>query len=225
MLTDSPQLPLAAALWGMTPPQVALLASGVVLVITISRWRKRTVDKKRLNTPPMPAPAQNPMNMRVMNAEITALLAEVEETARRLTAQIDNRYTRLEQLVAEADEKIRRLEELTASQKSGVVPQNLGTRQPAPAPIEPAPEKAMLHRSASETAKPVIKAQPAAASIDAQRVLSRLRQDRGAPPATQDPAYQPIYSLADLGKTAREIAQQLGRQPGEVELILALRGR
>ena len=42
---------------------------------------------------------------------------------------------------------------------------------------------------------------------------------------TEDPKYRPIYDLADQGKTAREIAQIVGSQPGEVELILALRGK
>jgi hypothetical protein len=39
-----------------------------------------------------------------------------------------------------------------------------------------------------------------------------------------NPKYNPIYELADKGKTPREIAQQLGTTPGEVELILNLRG-
>jgi hypothetical protein len=111
-----------------------------------------------------------------------------------LTAQLDNRYTRLEQLLAEADEKIRKLEQLT---------------QPPGTPAVQSPL----------AAAPV----PQAVVTDAQRALARLRTERGAPPAEQDPAYLPIYTLADRGKSSREIAQELGRQPGEIELILALR--
>jgi hypothetical protein len=38
-----------------------------------------------------------------------------------------------------------------------------------------------------------------------------------------DPRHAEIYSLADQGKGAKEIATRLGRPSGEVELILALR--
>lgn len=40
-----------------------------------------------------------------------------------------------------------------------------------------------------------------------------------------DPRHAEIYSLADEGRDAREIATRLGRPSGEVELILALRPR
>src|SRR4051794_6753923 len=47
-------------------------------------------------------------------------------------------------------------------------------------------------------------------------------EPRVIPPAN-DARYSAIYSLADAGHTVAEIAQQLGRPRGEVELILALR--
>ena len=192
---------LANNFLGLSEVQIALLISGVALIYGIRRWRRNTVAKNGTNasgssgrraagTLAAAGPAENPLNVREVAMEVQALLADLEETSRRLTAQLDNRYTRLEQLLAEADDKIRRLEELT--QAAG----------PSAAPATPVCE-------------PVL--------TDAQRTLARLRTERGAPPAEQDPAYQPIYSLADGGKSPREIAQQLGRQPGEIELILALR--
>ena len=116
-------------------------------------------------------------------------------------AQVDNRYRKLEQLVAEADEKIRRLETLMAEARQMGQP-GAGGRTPVPA------------AGAAGNA-----------AMGGADLVNRLRQERGAPAAAEDPAYRPIYQLADLGKSAREIAQELGRQPGEVELILALRGR
>ena len=135
---------------------------------------------------PLPPTAASPsaLNLRTVTTEIHALLADVEETARRVAAQIDNRRSRLEQLLAEADEKIKRLESLTAATPAAVV------------------------------ATPVQR--------DASQTLSRLRQERGAPPVNEDPAYRPVYQLADEGKSSREIGQALNRQPGEIELILAL---
>ncbi|HEV8603736.1 MAG TPA: hypothetical protein VGQ99_00125 [Tepidisphaeraceae bacterium] len=44
-----------------------------------------------------------------------------------------------------------------------------------------------------------------------------------SPPPSTDPRYTAIYDLADAGHSVQEIAQQLDRPRGEVELILALR--
>lgn len=44
-------------------------------------------------------------------------------------------------------------------------------------------------------------------------------------PQMPDPRHAEVYSLADQGQDAPAIANQLGRPRGEVELILALRGR
>lgn len=51
------------------------------------------------------------------------------------------------------------------------------------------------------------------------------RADTTPLPETADPKYRRVYELADRGHSAREIAQQIGAQPGEIELILNLRGR
>jgi hypothetical protein len=205
-------------IFGMTSSQIALLAGGAGLVYALRRWRQNVVQRQaagqaagRGSIRPAPAssvglnrpmavqgsggaPAggnggmKNPLSVRELTVEIQALLAEVEDTARRAAAQVDNRYRKLEQLVTEADERIKRLEALIGEAER-----------------------------AGQGASPAV--------TGGADLLNRLRQDRGAPAAAEDPAYRPIYQLADLGKSAREIAQELGRQPGEVELILALRGR
>ena len=40
-----------------------------------------------------------------------------------------------------------------------------------------------------------------------------------------DPRHAEVYDLADEGQSAQDIARQTGRPRGEIELILALRGR
>jgi hypothetical protein len=191
-------------IYGLHPATVAVLVSGVALVFAVRRWRISVLRKRRAdgaggamkttNRVMERATMGSSLNVREVTAEIQSLLAEVEDTARRVAAQIDNRRRALEQLIAEADEKIRKLETLT--------------RQEAPLP----PSANTMGTVGS-------------VSREAAQTLSRLRQERGAPPANEDPAYAPIYQLADQGKSAREIGQALGRQPGEIELILALRGR
>lgn len=41
----------------------------------------------------------------------------------------------------------------------------------------------------------------------------------------EDPRHAAVYQLADQGLTCQQIAQELGRHSGEIELILALRGK
>jgi hypothetical protein len=41
----------------------------------------------------------------------------------------------------------------------------------------------------------------------------------------EDPRHAEVYRLADQGLNCQQIAQELGRHSGEIELILALRGR
>lgn len=41
----------------------------------------------------------------------------------------------------------------------------------------------------------------------------------------EDPRHAAVYQLADQGKSAPQIAAELGRAKGEIELILALRGQ
>ncbi len=191
--------PADTTIYGLKPATVAVLLSGVALVFAVRRWRMVVVQKRRGAVMGTKSPDRvteratmgSGLNVREVTSQIQSLLAEVEDTARRVAAQIDNRRRALEQLIAEADEKIRKLEALARGDVGGA--ENVGT-------------VGNVSREAAQT-------------------LSRLRQERGAPPANEDPAYVPIYQLADQGKNAREIGQALGRQPGEIELILALRGR
>lgn len=55
----------------------------------------------------------------------------------------------------------------------------------------------------------------------ARAALEAMTLKRAEPEV--DPRHAEIYALADQGRSSREIAQQLRRPDGEVELILALR--
>jgi len=233
LLQPLPHLAATELPMGITDVQLALLISGGAIIFVIQRWRRNAVNRRnasagsnsRASASEGQVASPRAASAREVTMEVDSLLGEVEETARRLTAQIDNRYQRLELLIAEADEKIRRLEALTgkavfpsdvpapsrAAQVSSQPPQ----AALAGAVVSPAPAQGTMIKAAQREALPAV--------TENERALTRLRQERGAPPAAQDPAYQPIYTLSDLGKSAREIAQQLQRQPGEIELILALR--
>lgn len=56
--------------------------------------------------------------------------------------------------------------------------------------------------------------------------IAAMETAPGLPAAlAADPRHLAVYDLADTGQSARQIAQQLGRPHGEIELILALRQR
>lgn len=63
---------------------------------------------------------------------------------------------------------------------------------------------------------------PGLSDIDGARTALEMMALKRAEP-TVDPRNAEIYALADQGRSSREIAQQLRRPEGEVELILALR--
>jgi DNA-binding NarL/FixJ family response regulator len=58
--------------------------------------------------------------------------------------------------------------------------------------------------------------------LEADAVPMRAAEDATV---AVDPRHAEVYDLADEGQSAQEIARQTGRPRGEIELILALRGR
>jgi hypothetical protein len=75
-----------------------------------------------------------------------------------------------------------------------------------------------------EADEKIAKLQDARAATPEPRLASADRQPRPLPSEPADPQHQAVYALADQGRSAPEIARQLNRPRGEVELILALRG-
>lgn len=172
-----------------------ILIPGVMMLgLMLIAWGATQRRRKKLagQTPPSPMVERTISSARssefkAMADQISTLLVDLQDTARRIAAQIDNRYQQLDALLAEADEKIRKLEKLKAE---------LGMNG-SPVPAAPAAPAARAELS------------PPTASSTAQIEIN--------------PQHQAVYELADRGKNSREIAQQVGKQPGEVELILALR--
>ena len=109
------------------------------------------------------APSQHQQQVR---QDVESLIVELDELARKINAQIDTRFAKLEAVIRDADRRI-----------------------------------ATLERLANQAARP-----------------------RSVPTSANDAQHAVVYELADAGKTPIEIARQLGRTPGEVELILNLRG-
>ncbi len=101
--------------------------------------------------------------------DIETLMVELQELSRKISADIDVRFAKLELVIRDADRRIAALNRLV--RESG---------QSSPSP-----------------------------------------ENSNEP----DIRHQIVYELADAGKKAIEIARELGKTPGEVELILNLRGK
>ena len=152
----------------------AMMAVAVTYVVMRPMMRKK---KDPMDKPPDFSLAQQ----RAVERQMSDLLVELSEMARKVTAQLDTRSKKLELLIHDADEKIAKLERLAG-------------------------------------------AQPASRR---EREEPRAVDYPTAPPPREelrtDARYSAIYTLADQGRSPLEIAQELDRPQGEVELILALR--
>jgi hypothetical protein len=132
---------------------------------------------------------------RGVEREMSNLLVELSEMARQMTAQLDTRAARLEALIREADEKIAALQAA-----NGAYPGTGGNQ-------------VMVEAKVLESHAVPMPDRP-----------GHVAMIEDAPPKL-DPRHAEVYGLADEGQSAQEIARQTGRPRGEIELILALRGR
>jgi hypothetical protein len=138
------------------------------------------------------------------------LLLQLEELSRRINAQADTKFLKLETVVRDADDRIARLERL------------LGRGEPAPS--RPAESRD------AQGARPTSDARPT------RSPPTRVEQVKGEKPATPsspldlgttdtppDPRIERVHRLADAGRQPIKIAEELSMPLGEVEFILNLR--
>jgi hypothetical protein len=140
------------------------------MMLSMRRWQQRAQQPRR---EPLP-PARPPSVERELRRDLEALMVELQELSRKISAEIDTRFVKLEAAMRDADRRIAALNRLSRGQE--------------PAPLAELP-------SAGE---------------------SNLSTE-------PDSRHQVVYELADAGFGPVEIARDLGKTPGEVELILNLR--
>jgi hypothetical protein len=131
---------------------------------------------------------------RSVERDMHTLLRELSEMSRKISAQLDAKSARLEALIRAADERAARLESLA--------------RNSALSPDEPAEAENGDRRGPDPMPVPPDIVIPPPASAFAQDA---------------DPRHAQIYALADQGFSPVQIAERLGFNEGEIELIIALR--
>lgn len=168
---------------------------GLAILYLLMRPRKR---KDAMSMPSFPLARQ-----REVEDQMSSLLVELSNMARQITAQLDTRAAKLELLIKEADEKLAALHNANRFIGSATIENRAGD---LPREID-SPELAALS-DARPPAESIV--DPPAAPAAAMPIDSR---------------HADVYSLADEGRSAPEIARLLSRPAGEIELILALRAR
>jgi len=121
------------------------------------------------------------------------LLVQLEEASRRVGAQIDTKFAKLETVIRDADDRLARLEH--------VLGRTDGQAARSPAPAQLATQAALEDGGAN---------------------ASRLSEERDADEPA-DPRFRRVYELVDAGASPIRAAEELGMPLGEVELILNLR--
>ena len=174
------------------------------------------------------------------------LLIQLEEVSRRVSAQVDTKFAKLEQVVRDADVRIARLERLLGKHEGD----RSTTRAPAAQPSMPPTTPPSLSQSPAQAppAKSPVSPGPSTPREPSASREKRNRQTRADasnrpnassparpaspaanppaadPPANNiDPRFQHVYDLVDAGHSPIQAAEALSLPLGEVELILNLR--
>jgi hypothetical protein len=176
-----------------SPSQWAVVALGVVTVLYVAVIRPMRKGKRK--DPLDRPPAHLSLaQQRAVEREMSSLLLEYEEMLRRMTAQLETRAAKLEALIGQADERLARLDSVRHNQ------------------LASAPHRAPPAKTAAAAGLP---------ESDASQAPDEPASDDSG--ILENSPHGPVYELADQGRTPRQIAQQLNRPYGEIELILALR--
>ncbi len=177
-----------------------VLAIGLTIIYIMARRRK----KRDPLMPDVHAPRPTLAAQRQVEQQMQNLLVDFAEMARQMSGQLDTRAAKLELLLKEADEK------LAALQSS------LDARRDAPMALDATRESFSVDSRPSLTGSPTISGLRIAGASDTVLPGPAL-----AP--TAESRHSQIYTLADQGQSPNQIARQLNRPSGEIELILALR--
>lgn len=179
---------------------IGLIAIGsVMMIFVIARMlRRQTANRRAHATEPR---RQRPTPTTPAGTGATAtrdrlerLMTDAEELTRRLAAILDNKAARIEVLIEHADQRLQALE--------------AANNAAAPLAQSNIPDAKQATTNLSLTEPPP---------------RTPIENPTATPSNALDPLHRKVYDLADEGLNPVDIARQIDRPTGQVELILALR--
>lgn len=190
--------PLFAASTPVDWQQWVLIAGGFGLLGYFYLRSRGGRRRDPLSRPPREiAGAVDLARHRATERQLEGLLVDLEQMSRQISAQLDTRAARLEALLNEADEK------LAALDRANQLPLAASPRERDPFSISK-PQAAVERPASANPTEP---------------------SNLSPPPDGVDRTTARIYALSDEGRPTGQIAMEINRPQGEVELILALRPR
>jgi len=192
---------------------LALLAAVVgMMLFRVQRYYARHPSSR----PSLGASSQGDAATRTRQRGAAADMVEWEvqmhDFARQVSGQLDSKMAALEHLIREADRAAARLEAAVAATRGQQPP---APPQAAPAvPVEiPGPPT-----SQADALRPTPSDDRPAGDVPKEEDLSVARPSRQR-------RHEEVYTLADYGYDATEIARRVNSLVGEIELILGLRDK
>ena len=149
-------------------------------------------------------------------------LVELEETARRFAAIMDNKSSMLEQLIEDADDRISTLRDLgepTAEREAQIEQIRDHDHRPITRGVTPEDlDRARIEEDRAERASLLDEHAPPPFTMP-------KRDETPAPPPTERvmTTQDMVNDLADQGYDAQQIAEKLGKHVGHIELMLNIR--
>ena len=210
---------------GLWVPLLAFLGVALLL-IQLRRHQFRTTTARDVTRDQ----SARLRDQRGIQQTMDQLLIQLEELSRRINAQVDTKFLKLETVIRDADDRIARLEGLLGKSKQPGTRTTGAVKAPEAKPVsEPGresrpttpPPKASPPVPRASTPPPEPSTPPAVASTPPARVDEALEPARPVTPA--DPRVGRVHALADAGQQPIKIAEELDMPLGEVEFILNLR--
>jgi len=195
---------------GSIPPK-GLLWIGIVIflgVLLLVKSRQRVARSKAHDKLSVQERVQ--MQFRDRNIycdQMNELMAALADLSRQINGQIDTRLAKLEILLRQADEKIDALNRHKEKYPNSDQKQSSTKKQPAPS--EQA-DKELSGEDIKDIAAQFHQSLPPEKQTNGENLSPQARQ---------------ILELFNQGISKIDIAQQLGRPIGEIELILSLAGK